>query len=368
MSRPPHESAEPGRSRQRARPHSPRLLLLLATVLVALGFSSEGRGEGAPTAGVFQKGFTLGGWWRDDYLNRGLPAQIALLRAAGVEWVALTPRWFQADRRSTRLFPHPEQSPSDESLRTVVGLLQSQGVHVFLKPQVDLLGPGFRGEISFDSEEDWKRWFQSYREFIDHYARLAAELHASLFCVGVELDGTRHRAHDWREVIREVREQYPGPLVYAANFGRDRDIAFWDALDYVGIDAYYPVAGKPDPSLPEVEGRWSDVLRELHGWVQKLKRPVLFTEIGYRSIAGSGIEPWEWKRSAAPSGPEQALLYRGALQALWSEPWIAGVYWWQLLTTPPRDPASDDGYTPQGKPAWSVIREFYARERTAPKP
>jgi hypothetical protein len=290
-------------------------------------------------------------------------AQISALREAGVEWVALTPRWFQADASSTTLAPHPEQSPTDESVRYVVGLLKAQGLHVFLKPQIDLLGPGWRGEISFHSEEDWERWFRSYGAFIGHYATLAAEVHASLFCVGVELDGTRHRDRDWRNVIHRVREVYSGPLVYAANFGRERDVPFWETLDYVGIDAYFPVASRRDLSLLEVGRRWSALLRDLQGWVPGLKKPVLFTELGYRSIAGSGIEPWEWQRKGTPSAQEQALLYRAALHALWPEPWMAGLYWWQLDTRPPVDPASDDGFTPQGKPAWSVIRDFYSRQK-----
>jgi hypothetical protein len=210
---------------------------------------------------------------------------------------------------------------------------------------------------------EWERWFRSYGEFIAHYARLATELHASLFCVGVELDGTRHRDHDWRHVIREVRRIYAGPLVYAANFGRERDVPFWDALDYLGIDAYFPVASRRDPSPSEVKDRWSEWTKSFRVFALGVRRPVLLTEIGYRSIAGSGMEPWEWKRSGTPSMREQALLYRAALEALWPESWIAGAYWWQLLTTPPPDPASDDGFTPQGKPAWSVLRDFYSRKK-----
>jgi len=158
------------------------------------------------------------------------------------------------------------------------------------------------------------------------------------------------------------------PLVYAANFGRERDITWWDALDYVGIDAYFPVASGPNPSRSELEAHWSEIMRGLRGWAHGLKRSVLFTEIGYRSILGSGVEPWEWKRSGTPSVQEQALLYRAALRAFWPEPWIAGVYWWQLAATPPPDPASDQGFTPQGKPAWSVLRDFYRGKRVDAAP
>jgi hypothetical protein len=190
-------------------------------------------------------------------------AQLAALQEGGVEWIALTPRWLQAERDSTRVAPHPELSPSDASLRSVIAAAHALGLHVFLKPQLDLVGPGWRGEIAFRSESDWRAWFQSYQAFILHYAALAEEERVSLFSVGVELDATRHREADWREIIGAVRAHYAGPLVYAANWGRERDITWWDALDYAGVDAYFPVANSPEPSAAEVAAGWRPHLASL---------------------------------------------------------------------------------------------------------
>lgn len=87
---------------------------------------------------------------------------------------------------------------------------------------------------------------------------------------------------------------------------------------------------------------------------------MIFTEIGYRSIAGAGVEPWEWLTEGVPSPHEQAVLYRAAVPELWTQRWLVGFYWWQWRTEPPR--VRDPGFTPQGKPAEAVLRESYARQ------
>jgi hypothetical protein len=243
---------------------------------------------------VFQKGMTLAAWSRDGYLEPGLDAELRRLRALGVEWIALVPRWFQAERRSTRIEPHAEWSASDESVRSAIRLARARDLRVFLKPHVDLLSEeGWRGEIAFDAEADWAAWFESYTEFALHWARLAAAEGVELFCAGVELDATRHREADWRRVIRALRAAYAGPLTWAANFDRERDIAWWDALDYAGLDAYFPLAkqGTADPAA--LRAAWEPRRARLREWAAEIGRPVLFTEIGYRSRAGAAVEPWE---------------------------------------------------------------------------
>jgi hypothetical protein len=345
-----------------------RSCVALAALLLVGAAAPPARGDGGARsfAPEFQKGFTLGGWSRDDYAGPEVGRQLEELQRAGVEWLALTPRWLQAERDSVALAPDPAQSPSDASLRRVVATARSLGLRVFLKPQVDLRGPGWRGEIAFRSEAAWSAWFRSYAEFISHYARLAEEEHADLFCVGVELDAARHRDEDWRAVIAAVRALYSGPLVYAANWKRERDISWWDALDYAGVDAYFPVAPSAGASVAEIVAAWRPLAAELRAWSERIRKPVVLTEIGYRSLRGAGRAPWEWQRSGEASPGEQERLYRAAFQALWSEPWLFGFYWWQWRTAPPSLPSADTGYTPQGKPALRVIEEFYAREPRCP--
>lgn len=309
---------------------------------------------------VFQKGCTFAGWYRGAY---GSPQALRALEAlveTGAEWISVVVAVYQADLQATELYRHPRRTVSDDELRTIIRVARQRGLHVMLKPQVDLDGPGDRTEIA-PVEAHWPTWFRSYRTLMGEYASLAQDEGVEVFCVGVELDSTRHRQADWRRVISAVRELYSGPLTYAANWSRETDIKWWDALDYIGIDAYYPVATGPGPTIAELKAGWAphlERLRELHAREQ---RPIIFTEIGYRSIAGAGVRPWEWRQPGALSLEEQADLYQAALEVLWDEPWFYGAYWWQWQTPLPRDPLTDTTFHLWRKPAQAILRDFYSR-------
>ena len=97
---------------------------------------------------------------------------------------------------------------------------------------------------AFTSESQWQDWFTSYRETIDHYAAFAQNSMVDMFVIGHELGATTHRADDWRRIVREVREQFKGPITYSslastASFphGEEKRITWWDAVDYIGIQA-----------------------------------------------------------------------------------------------------------------------------------
>ncbi|MHC4398383.1 MAG: glycoside hydrolase family 113 [Planctomycetota bacterium] len=308
---------------------------------------------------VFQKGFTFAAWTAGEYQSTTSDRQLAELAKGGVEWVALNPRWVQNTRSSTVIEPHPKLSPTDGDVCHAVRTARRLGLRVFLKPQLDLTGQGWRGQIRFESEDAWRSWFTSYERFITHYADLAQEEGVSLLCVGVELDATRHREGDWRRVIASVRKRFDGPLTFAANWAREADVRWWDALDYAGVDAYFPLADEPGRSVEELKAAWKKHRDRLRVWQAQIGKPVLFTEIGYRSVDHAAVEPWEYQKRGRPASQEQANLYQAALETFWPEPWFYGMYWWQWRTFPPADPQADDQFTPQGKPAWELLHERY---------
>jgi hypothetical protein len=52
------------------------------------------------------------------------------------------------------------------------------------------------------------------------------------------------REKEWRRVIAAVRGVTSARLTYAANFDAYQRVAFWDALDAIGIQAYFPLTDK----------------------------------------------------------------------------------------------------------------------------
>ena len=63
----------------------------------------------------------------------------------------------------------------------------------------------------------------------------------------VESDGTIHKGEVWSVSIRTFAP-YTGPLTYAANHGNETSVGWWNDLDYIGIDAYYPLTNKNNPT------------------------------------------------------------------------------------------------------------------------
>ena len=76
---------------------------------------------------------------------------------------------------------------------------------------------------------------------------------ADAFVVGTELDRILNHEAEWRTLIAEVRSIMKVPLTYAANWTDYKRVPFWDALDVIGIQAYFPVASKPNSTPKEIQ-------------------------------------------------------------------------------------------------------------------
>lgn len=217
------------------------------------------------------------------------------------------------------------------------------GLTYLVKPHVAYWGSGFswRGAITFDDEAQWAGFFADYERFIVHQAQLAEAAGAQWFAVGTELCGTVHHEAQWRRIIAEVRQHYNGKLTYAANWDRYREVPFWDALDAVGIQAYFPLRPRPaegaeaaPPTDAELRAGWQVVLAELRAYAAEVDRPILLTELGYADTAVAVTEPW----ASHPRTPEGAALKLRAmaigLEAIAAEPSIHGVFLWKWFPTP----------------------------------
>ena len=105
-------------------------------------------------------------------------------------------------------------------------------------------------------------------------------------------------------------------------------IQFWDALDFIGIDAYYPLATVADPSLAVIEAAWAPWKAVVAAYAEQWQRPVIFTEIGYRSYSLAAVEPWAFTGNGPADLLAQLNLYSAFFNQVYSEPYFAGVFWW----------------------------------------
>ncbi len=269
--------------------------------------------------------------------------QIKTIEPYGVNWIAHTPFAYQAsiDQPELRYFSRRGNggtSERDQRLSLVVKVAKAEGVQTLLKPHIwpGRDAGGWRSDIKMKSEADWTQWFENYGAYILHNAALAEELEIPMFCIGTELYLTaKHREQDWRNLIAEVRKVYSGKITYAANFYKEyEEIQFWDALDYIGIQAYFPLCDKENPSLEDLKAGWEPHYKKIKKQSKKWNKPVLFTELGYRSMADAAIEPWVWPdrldyETHDISRQTQAKCYEAFFQTFWKEKWVGGVFFWK---------------------------------------
>jgi hypothetical protein len=313
---------------------------------------------------TFQKGIAFTGYGRNSYEGEGPLISLRELKETNATWISLLVTAYQPTTASTAIDRTGQGTPTDDSVRRVIQEAHALGLKVMLKPHVDLSAEPtrWRGQIGLGfGPGDWPVWFASYREFILHYARMAFETSCELFCVGCELNGTVDQVGEWRATIAEVKTVYHGPLIYADDQVENAPdaVTWWDALDYIGQDAYPTLTQMPKPSISNLCEGWVRYRDKLWALSQKWGKPVVITEIGYRSVKGGAQNPWDWQRTGPVDLTVQRKAYEAALRMVAGVNFIAGMYWWQWMPDPNHGGPNDTGYSPRGKPAEAALRARY---------
>ncbi len=312
-----------------------------------------------------------------DARNPPSASMLPRLRDLGVTHVTLIQFGFQQSIDLPEIHMNPDArwySESDQGIREMAQVSDSLGMKIILKPHLWLgrysAGGQARNEIGYAEEEQWLAWEEDYSAFMMHYAHLAEEIDAALLVVGTELARSAHeRPQYWRSLINAIRSVYQGQLTYAANWWAEYEqIEFWDALDFIGIQAYFELSQEPDPTPVMLAKGWDPHITILSDLSERLDRPVLFTEIGYRNVDDAAAKPWRWPSrdemgQASPNNELQARLYTVFFDELWNEPWFHGAILWKWNGDQDSRSMSSLGFTPQGKPAEEIIRQRFTSDQ-----
>lgn len=131
----------------------------------------------------------------------------------------------------------------------------------------------------------------------------------------------------------------------------------------MGIDVYFTLTNKSDPTLNELKKAWEGHARDIEAWQATVNKPVIFNEIGYRSGDGANKLPWDYETPLHVDLQEQVDCYEAAFQTFWYRSWFYGFYWWNWETHPDAGGAHGfllNGFTPQNKPVEDTIRIWYS--------
>jgi hypothetical protein len=282
---------------------------------------------------------------------------------------------------------------------TLRGIQQTQSVKN-KDPWPGLTGKNWDGINRSDIIDLEQAWFDSYTDYAVHFAALAQKLNMPFFIMGTgyyhmtgDSDQTAkgtpgpgdtaacqgRRDCEWRHVIAAIRNQsfehysdgkavigggFTGKVIYAAGSRIDAGSAtpewdpsrltWWDAIDIIGIEAYFPLTNEPDPSIPKLGNAWKgtgdtitkgnqgNVVQKLWDLNRKTQRNILFTGAGYESIPQSNQRPGSWSSNDVSdfTTSDGQLEQSYDMQALYGTfsvyPWWLGVVWSNDYAVAPR--------------------------------
>ena len=252
------------------------------------------------------------------------------LQGLGVNWITIHP--YAAIRADgtvgggglARMYDTPSwlTRPIEEAHRL--------GMKIMIKPHIAYWGSPFewRGAIGFDTEEQWQRFFATYEKWITLVARLTRE--ADAFAIGTELDRTVHREGEWRRIVRAVRESTRAPLTYSAGWDAYERVPFWDALDAIGIQAYFPlVESEGLPSQAELDRAWAGLIDRLEAYSARHRRNIVLGELGYNDSSEAARRPWAYRRGGANAEEIQRRCLTAALRAIKGSDSVTGAFLWK---------------------------------------
>jgi len=251
-----------------------------------------------------------------------------------------------------------------QGTKNIIEEAKKKGLKTMIKPHIWVMGEGWAGEFELDTEEDWGKWELQFDEYIMTYAKLAESLKVGLFCMATEFRMVvRKRPQYWSKLIDKIRKVYSGKLTYAANWDNYLNVTFWDKLDYIGIDAYFPLKHETTPSTDQLIVEWTAVKEEIKQLANKHNKPILFTEYGYQSVDFGAGRHWEIDHdNSAVNELTQQNAYEAIYKVFWHEDWFAGGFLWKWFPNHQKSGGDNNKrFTPQNKSAQQTIKEYYQK-------
>lgn len=326
------------------------------------------------------RGVTVGPIESSQQAGRGYGTQYsaALLDALvdlGANAISITPFGRIWSLHSTSIAMDFEQpyAANREALARMVAQAKARGLRVLVIPHLWVETGGWRGEIDPGSEQGWVDYQASYREFVLAWAKDAQAFGADAFSIGVECKSWSGRFGDyWQSLIADVRAVFHGALTYSANWDEAEGVLFWDQLDWIGVNAFYPLSHANGATDSDYVLGARAALDGLLPLARSTGKPVVLVEIGYTTRQNAAVEPWLWPdtmQNVVIDEREQARALAAIAGAAAERPWIGGFYVWRYYAN--LDDVSQEaiwGFSPHAKQAEQVLRQVFDARWAADPP
>ncbi len=303
--------------------------------------------------------------------------------------VIFTPQWY-FEPGLPELSPVIGVTPFHSELTALINTSKSRGLGVALFPQPS---PGdgidsWWGSGGY-SEGWWQVWFESYRQFILNYAKIAQETQSEhlilggksvlpAFSGGLYPDGHESDVPDmnedaWLDLIADIRTLYDGDLIWSTTAHREMDplpdfIYEFDGI-YVTIES--PLVPSDDADLDSITGAITNIIDSLIYEVYRSTSKPIWVALSYPSVKGAtqgcalidencfndGLFLSNETAPYPTDLDEQALIYNAVLPVLTSREWITGII---TRGYEPTVVLQDGTSSIAGKPAQDVIQYWFS--------
>ncbi len=244
---------------------------------------------------------------------------------------------------------------------SLINMAKNKKLKVMLKPHVWFRG-GAATDFVLSNNNDWKVWEKNYTDYILFYAKIAQEQHVDLFCFSTELKQVvLKRPQFFSVLIKKIKEIYKGKLTYAANWDNYKQVNFWNELDFIGVDAYYPLSEKKQPSISDLNTAWLPIKKQLQMLSIKYDKPILFTEYGFESCDYNTKNTWGSQEMYPKNEKSQANAYQSLYDTFYKEYWFAGGFLWKWHLTESTKRNIETSFTPQGKLVMEIVKNRFKK-------
>ncbi|HAO64658.1 TPA: hypothetical protein DCQ44_01615 [Candidatus Taylorbacteria bacterium] len=351
------------------------IILNISLLVVSLIFAGMPFHNAEAAISNWQKGVSIYSSWNTQFAGDAFKQSVQNAAAAHANYITLIIPIYQSSDTGTDI-QNGGNTPTDDALISAITYIHSLGLHVMLKPHLDKFSGGWRASIN---ATDRVTWFKNYTNMLSHYAQIGAQYNVEDFCLGTELigmsDPTANSTNtaNWKTLIANIRKVFPGKLTYSANWGgqggpadEKNHIQFWDSLDYIGISAYFSLGG--NGSVASNESTWGFLNKgDITPLQQRWNKPIVFTEVGYRSVTNSYNSPWDYELFGPVDQQGQANDYQALFEYWNTQGFMQGVQLWDW-NGDPNAGGNDTSYTPQHKLAQTTMSTYFNNGGTPPPP
>ena len=320
----------------------------------------------------WQKGASIIPTSPDDFRTDTFKQSVQNLKATGANTVSLIIPYWQANDQASHI-ELAQNSPTDQSLISAINYIHSLGMQVMLKPHLDSGSGAWRATIS---PTDRDAWYGNYSAMLNHLGDIGKQTNVEIICIGTEMVYTAtytsnpDNTQRWITMINSLRTHFPGKLTYSSNWGpggvtdEKNHIGFWPNLDYIGISAYFNL-NTPSTDYESLKNAWDTYrVSQIEPLYNQYKKPILFTELGYRSVPGSHNQPWNYSSPGNAYQQEQADDYTALFKYWDNYSYMVGVQFWNWSSDPNAGGINSNDYTPQHKLAENVMTTWFTGSGT----